>query len=114
MNATAMTTPSSAWSEPRGSPFEIMSADSAFIDNVNASSSLVGRSGRHQPLEIYIPASQGNLLYSLVRYLRPQQTLEVGMANGISSLYIAQALHDLGDGRHLAIDPFQQSDWKKK
>jgi len=78
---------------------------------VVASKSLVGRSGRDQPLDVYIPSLQGDLLYSLVRYLRPDRTLEVGMANGISTLYIAQALHDLEQGQHLAIDPYQQSDW---
>jgi predicted O-methyltransferase YrrM len=38
-------------------------------------------------------------------------TVEVGMANGLSSLFIAQALKDNGRGSHIAIDPFQNTDW---
>jgi predicted O-methyltransferase YrrM len=68
--------------------------------------------GQPQPLETYIPAEQGDLLYSLVKHLRPKRTLEVGLANGISALYIATALREMGQGTHLAIDPFQHRDWR--
>lgn len=63
------------------------------------------------PMDVYIPREQGDYLYSLVRALRPSVTLEVGMANGLSTLFIAQALRENGHGRHIAIDPFQLSDW---
>jgi predicted O-methyltransferase YrrM len=63
------------------------------------------------PMDVYIPLEQGDLLYSLVRQARPQVTVEVGMANGLSTVFIAQALHDNRAGRHIAIDPFQHSDW---
>jgi len=41
--------------------------------------------------------------------LRPEHTLEIGMANGGSSVVICNALRTLGRGRHTAIDPFQSS-----
>jgi predicted O-methyltransferase YrrM len=62
-------------------------------------------------MNVYIPRDEGDFLYSMVRSLRPTRTLEVGMANGLSSLFIAQALRDNGTGTHTAIDPFQNSDW---
>jgi predicted O-methyltransferase YrrM len=62
-------------------------------------------------MDVYIPREEGDYLYSLVRQLRPSRTVEVGMANGLSSVFIAQALRDNGVGRHTAIDPFQNSDW---
>jgi predicted O-methyltransferase YrrM len=62
-------------------------------------------------MEVYIPREEGDYLYSLVRHLRPSTTVEVGMANGLSTLFIAQALRENGHGQHIAIDPFQFTDW---
>jgi predicted O-methyltransferase YrrM len=62
-------------------------------------------------MDTYIPREQGDYLYSLVRHIRPKCAVEIGMANGLSTLFIASALHENGDGRHIAIDPFQSSDW---
>lgn len=51
-------------------------------------------------------------LYRIVRENNLQRMLEVGMAYGLSSIVICQALRDNGGGRHIAIDPFQ-SGWVK-
>ena len=48
-------------------------------------------------------------LRELLRQFHPQDCLEIGMANGGSSVVICQALRELGRGRHTAIDPFQSS-----
>ena len=69
--------------------------------------------GEWEPMEVYIPREQGDLLYSLVRYVLPELTVEVGMANGLSTLFIASGLQDNGAGRHIAIDPYQSADWKQ-
>jgi predicted O-methyltransferase YrrM len=42
----------------------------------------------------------GALLYDLVRTLKPDKTLETGMAYGISTLFICQAHRDNGAGCH--------------
>ena len=67
--------------------------------------------GSTRPLDVYIPKSEGELLHQLVRETRPETTLEIGLANGISALLIAEALREQGFGRHIAIDPFQETDW---
>src|SRR5512145_68449 len=54
----------------------------------------------------------GTLLYDLVRALKPDKTLETGMAYGISTLFICQAHRDNGAGCHTAIDPFQEQTFK--
>jgi predicted O-methyltransferase YrrM len=59
-----------------------------------------------------IPYESGSLLYELISQKRPERTLEVGMAYGLSTLFICQALKNNGRGRHTAIDPFQDSRWK--
>ena len=98
------------WSLPQ-TAFQSLSASSSFIDELFGTRVAPGRSTSTRPLDVYIPAEQGDLLYSLVRYLRPHRTLEVGLANGFSTLHIAQALEDNQLGAHTAIDPFQSSDW---
>ncbi len=63
-------------------------------------------------MNVYIPREEGDYLYSLVRHARPTTSIEVGMANGLSTLFIAAALRDNGSGRHIAIDPFQTTAWR--
>ena len=113
MNALPKRVPQLSWSGPQDEPFQLRSPRTAFIDQLFRSRSLVGRSGSTVPLDVFIPAIEGELLYSLARYLRPNVSLEIGLANGVSALYIAQALLENGAGNHLAIDPFQMSDWNE-
>ena len=53
----------------------------------------------------------GHLLYEFIRAHKPLKTLEIGMAYGISTLFICQALHDNGCGHHTVIDPFEETVW---
>ena len=50
----------------------------------------------------------GILLYNFVRAVKPVRTLEIGMAYGLSTLFICQAHRDNGSGCHTAIDPFEE------
>lgn len=59
-----------------------------------------------------VPPSLANTLYRVIRENNLQHTLEIGMAYGLSSLAICQALRDNGHGRHTAIDPCQSTEWK--
>jgi predicted O-methyltransferase YrrM len=47
----------------------------------------------------------GRVLYDAVRTLKPEKTLEIGMAFGVSTLFICQAHQDNGAGHHTAVDP---------
>ncbi|MFE6176117.1 O-methyltransferase [Streptomyces sp. NPDC056464] len=51
--------------------------------------------------DIYMPisAAGGELLYNLVRAVRPATIVEFGMSYGISTLYLAAAARDNGAGR---------------
>jgi predicted O-methyltransferase YrrM len=64
------------------------------------------------PLTYHMDAAEGRLLQASVRAVQPRVTLEVGMAYGISTLFICEALVELPfQTRHIVIDPFQGSDW---
>jgi len=55
---------------------------------------------------------QGLWLYQLIREEKPDETLEIGLAYGFSTVYILAALHANGKGRHTALDPFQDGFWR--
>lgn len=61
----------------------------------------------------HIDVATGELLQRLVRELRPTRSLEIGLAYGISSLYICEALAAVQpQARHTIIDPFQHGKWQ--
>jgi len=53
----------------------------------------------------------GRALGELVTELKPQRSIEVGMAWGLSTLFICDALADIPNARHTTIDPYQQQAW---
>jgi predicted O-methyltransferase YrrM len=57
-----------------------------------------------------IERDQGEALRDLAIAESAEQTIEVGLALGMSALFLCQAVMGSG-GRHVAIDPFQQSSW---
>jgi predicted O-methyltransferase YrrM len=69
--------------------------------------------GRTLPLISSIDAGEARFLDALVREVRPNVTLEVGLAYGCSALAILNA--SPSGSRHIAIDPHQHGigdDWK--
>lgn len=50
----------------------------------------------------------GEAIHRLICTTKAKSTLEIGMAFGVSTLFICQAHSDNGGGRHTAIDPYQQ------
>lgn len=54
----------------------------------------------------------GTLLYDFIRTFQPENTIEIGLAYGLSALFICQAHQDNGSGNHTAIDPIQEEYYK--
>jgi predicted O-methyltransferase YrrM len=52
-----------------------------------------------------------NLLYGLVRSMKPETCVEIGSARGKSACYIGIALAENGSGRLYAIDPHRPTKW---
>lgn len=66
--------------------------------------------GNQIPGSSFVAMEEGRALRDLIQQDRTvKQTLEIGCAQGVSSLFICGALGDRG--RHTIIDPFQEKDW---
>jgi predicted O-methyltransferase YrrM len=64
-------------------------------------------------LAVHVDAAEGKLLGDIINTIRPATTIEIGMAYGVSTLYICDALAGLGQpAQHIAIDPFQSTQWR--
>jgi len=63
------------------------------------------------PLKDAIDTEIGSLLQKLILEKRPSITLEIGLAYGISGLFICDALTKIGGKKHIAIDAFQSTTW---
>ena len=68
--------------------------------------------GSSLPLHSHISEEEGNYLQRIISQIRPTQTLEVGFAYGISTLFICEALSNVGGSLHIAIDPYQEGPWQ--
>src|SRR3989442_5517988 len=77
---------------------EMMSSHEAYDSNANK----VALAGVIRDESVYS-------LQQLILENRPQTTLEIGMAMGMSILAILYALQKIGGGTHTAIDPHQRA-----
>jgi len=61
----------------------------------------------------YIDASCGELLQRVIKALRPRVGVEVGLAFGISTLYILEALNETDGEKLIGMDPAQHDEhWR--
>lgn len=58
-----------------------------------------------------ISAAQGMLLNQIASLPDIKKSLEIGFAYGFSTIYILEALLGKEGSTHVAIDPFEDSDW---
>lgn len=67
-----------------------------------------------QGLDIFphsVDRATGEALRDLAIAEGARRTIEVGLALGLSALFLCQAVRERG-GRHVAIDPFQDESWR--
>ena len=64
-------------------------------------------------LAVHMDRREGEFLQDIVRTIQPNVSLEIGMAFGLSTLFICDALAQLGArARHIVSDPYQHSQWR--
>lgn len=84
----------------------------ARIEEIYAAKSVQGEDGlTYSIMPVAVPPERGRFLLEVCRAQRPVSTLEVGMAWGLSTLHIFQALAECGVAapHHVIMDPFQAS-----
>lgn len=60
-----------------------------------------------------IKYDEGMLMYNLITKNKLTKTLEIGLATGVSAIFITQAIKDIkSKDVHIAIDPYQTEQWK--
>lgn len=68
---------------------------------------VVALDGTSRPLESEVSEVEGEYLARLVEQVKPAASIEIGLACGVSALFICEALAKNGGGRHIVIDPGQ-------
>ena len=83
-----------------------------FLAEAYASGYVLDEAGVEVPLEPHsVTREQGEALTRLAVSERAERTVEVGLALGMSSLFLCQAVLERA-GRHVTIDPFQRESWR--
>jgi predicted O-methyltransferase YrrM len=82
------------------------------LRSIVSSGSVTTKDGQTRTLRSSIPRDEGEFLQEMIRSARPQVSVEVGCAYGISSLYICEALREVNATRHIIMDPYQHSTWE--
>jgi len=77
------------------------------LQDILETGTVIAEDGTRLPIHSEIPQVDGEFLQGLIRKERPRRSLEVGLAYGVSSLYICDALAEVGAERHWVIDPLQ-------
>ena len=83
----------------------------ALAEEILASQKLSGPDDVVHDLKGAIDHNFGEHLQKIIREIRPQYSVEIGLAYWISSLYICEALVDVGAKKHTIIDPYQNTLW---
>lgn len=79
----------------------------AVLDDLLTTRQITRADGTTVPLHSSATREEGEALQRLIRAHQPQVTLEVGLAYGISALFICEALAEVGGRTHITIDPLQ-------
>lgn len=84
----------------------------AVLEDLYATGTVEAADGENRVAHSVVPRDFAEALHRLVLREHPKDVLEVGMANGATSLAIAAALSFNGGGHLVSVDPYQSSQWK--
>jgi predicted O-methyltransferase YrrM len=86
---------------------------SSVLDRISESGHIILPSGEEVEATGYIDPSCGALLQKVIRAIRPTVGVEVGLAFGISTLYILEVLKEAGGEKLIGMDPAQHDNhWR--
>lgn len=79
------------------------------LDKILETGQFTGPDGQLLSVRAHISEAQGDMLQRIVRETKPRVSLEVGLAYGVSALFICDALKMVGGERHVVIDSHQMT-----
>ncbi len=82
------------------------------LSNILQTGKVASADGQKIPLHSQLPEREGLLLQSWLEQYRPSRLLEVGLAYGISSLYICDIVSQWPLRYYHIIDAFQSTEWQ--
>lgn len=77
------------------------------LEVVFSTSKVFDENGESLPLDSNVSREEALALNLSVRELRPEKSIEIGLAKGVSTLAILGAIDANGFGHHIVCDPFQ-------
>jgi len=80
---------------------------STLLQDILANGYVRTADGEVMALDSHITREIGEMLQRLIREIDARKTLEIGLAFGVSALFMCDALADRADAKHVAIDPEQ-------
>src|SRR4029077_14134370 len=83
----------------------------AVLEEIFKTRRVARRDGSAVPLEFSISEAEGQAVQRIIRELKPRVTLEIGLAHGVSAVFICEALKDVGSARHIVIDSAPVEGW---
>lgn len=79
------------------------------LENILATGYAHSPQGAAVKLHSHVLREEGEFLQRLISVIKPQTSLEIGLAMGVSALFICEALAQLPAARHIIVDPAQHS-----
>ena len=67
----------------------------------------VSEKGNVHRIHSHIPLEEGRFLAEVVAFIKPSTSLEIGLAYGVSTLFIFEGLKDVSNPHHIIADPHQ-------
>jgi predicted O-methyltransferase YrrM len=84
----------------------------SILSEIFSKKSVEDEHGNVYTLHSHTDISQGEKIKELILDIKPKVSLEVGLAYGISSLFILEALTEVNGQKHILIDSGQDIYWK--
>lgn len=79
------------------------------LDNILATGQFTGRDGQLIKIRAEVSTELGDFLQGIIRDLKPRHSLEVGLAYGVSAMFICDALKSVGAEQHIVMDSHQMT-----
>ena len=82
------------------------------LEQILRTGQVAAADGTSYPLHSHVSQRQGQFLQDVVQQIGAIRSLEVGLAYGVSALFICDGLVKQERAHHIAIDPVQHSYWR--